>query len=98
MLIFGGNNSKGWVERLDVLIPSTSQWKKVSDMPKKGNYWAAAALPGHIYLMGGAGKQPILSENCLRYDFPTNDWFEASPLSSFLTLRDFAPLRMITIS
>ena len=63
---------------LDVLVPGGNHWKKVSDMPKTGGYWAAAALPGHVYLVGGGPPSQVLSDTCLRYDFPTNEWFEVS--------------------
>ena len=76
--MFGGIDSKKWTVNLEALVPGSNHWKKVSDMPKIGGYWAAAALPGHVYLVGGGPANRILSDTCLRYDFPTNEWFEAS--------------------
>lgn len=84
MLIFGGNNSKTWTASVDALVPGNKQWMKAYDMPMTGGYWAAAALPGHVYLIGGAASK-VLSDTCLRYDFPTNDWFEASFPSPMLS-------------
>ena len=84
LLIFGGNNSKDWIGNVDALVPGSNYWKKVGDMPKSGGYWGAAALPGHIFLMGGKGDSSSISDSCLRYDFPTNEWFEASLLTAFL--------------
>lgn len=78
MLIFGGNNGKDWLTNVGALVPGSNVWKKVTDVPRTGGYWAAAALPGHIFLVGGKGQHSVLSDTCLRYDFPTNEWFEAS--------------------
>ena len=76
MLIFGGNNSKDWVDSVDALVPSSKQWKRVTQLPKGGGYWSAASLPGHVFLVGGGQTASISSDSCLRYDFPTNEWFE----------------------
>lgn len=75
--MFGGNNSRTWVDNIDAFVPGKKQWSRVSAVPKLGGYWAATSSQSHVYLVGGGVSNSIASKACLRYDFPTDEWFQA---------------------
>ena len=75
LLMFGGNNRLSWLHSMDLFRPAAKQWTVLGQMPSERGYGAAAAINGHVYLMGG-GTGAHWLDGCLRFDVPTNEWFE----------------------
>lgn len=76
MLLFGGNDLEDWLDTMDLFTPAARRWIPLGQMPSKRGYSAAAALPSHVFLIGG-GSGSAWNADCLRYDVPTNEWFQA---------------------
>lgn len=81
MLLFGGNDmAGGWLSTMDIFTPSSKQWVVMGQMPSQRGYGAAAAVSGHVYLMGG-GAGTEWQNDVLRYDIPADEWFQV-PLTA----------------
>ena len=86
MMLFGGNDLNKWRATMDLFSPTTKQWMVAGEMPTQRGSGAAAAVPGHIYLVGG-GIGPNWNRHCMRFDLASNEWYQVNTCGQQINCR-----------
>lgn len=82
IVVVGGQADNELVPQTEVYDPSENRWQVVTDMPTPREHVAAAAIAGHVYVVGGRTPDgPETNFATLeRYDPVADDWQTMEPM------------------
>jgi N-acetylneuraminic acid mutarotase len=78
----GPPNSGGWSAALEAYDPATNTWTTKAPMPTARGHFAAVALNGRIYAIGGVRDTPsnVVFATVEEYDPATDHWTTKAPM------------------
>jgi DNA-binding CsgD family transcriptional regulator len=80
LYLFGGKDSRGYVNTTYIYDPQDNRWQAGKEMPTRRAYASAAALGPRIFVVGGYDGQREYP-TCDVYDLQENSWESCDPLA-----------------